>query len=71
MRVKVKVVVAEGRRRALMRVKAEVVVAEVEGEPLESISVNEGESKVVIAEAEMTSTGQDLFISSARLVAPL
>ena len=71
MRVKVKVVVAEGRRRALMRVKAEVVVAEVEGEPLESISVNEGESKVVIAEAEMMSTGQDLFARVAKPLAPL
>ena len=41
--------------------EAEVVVAEVEGEPLEPNSVDEGEAEVII-EAEMTSTGQDLFI---------
>ena len=68
-----------------MRAKAEVVVAEAEGEPLEpnyvdegegepleSNSVDEGEAEVVVVvEAEMTSTGQDLFARGARLLAPL
>jgi len=41
--------------------ETEVVVDEVEGEPLEPNSIDEGEAEVII-EAEMTSTGQDLFI---------
>ena len=47
-------------------------VDEGEGEPLESNSVDEGEAEVVVVvEAEMTSTGQDLFARGARLLAPL
>ena len=47
-------------------------VNEGEGEPLESNSVDEGEAEVVIVvEAKMMSTGQDLFARGARLLAPL
>ena len=52
--------------------EAEVAVAEVEGEPLEPNSVDEGEAEVVVVvEAEMTSTGQYLFARGVRLLAPL
>ena len=44
----------------------------VDGEPLESNFVDEGKVEVVIVvEAEMMSTGQDLFVRGARLLAPL
>jgi len=44
-----------------MRPKAMSSSPKVDGEPLEPNSVDEGEAEVII-EAEMTSTGQDLFI---------
>ena len=44
----------------------------VDGEPLELTSIDEGEAEVVIVvEAKMMSTGQDLFARGARLLAPL
>ena len=47
-------------------------IDEGEGKPLESNFVDEGKVEVVIVvEAEMTSTGQDLFARGARLLAPL
>ena len=66
MRVKVEVVIAEVEGEPLEsnyvdKDEAKVVVAEVEGEPLEPNSIDEGEAEV-ISEAEMMSTGQDLFI---------
>ena len=48
-------------RTLSMREKVEIVITEVEGEPLEPNSIDEGEAEV-ISEAEMMSTGQDLFI---------
>ena len=66
MRAKVEVVITEVEGEPLEsnyvdEDEAEVVVAEVEGEPLEPNSIDKGEAEVII-EAEMTSTGQDLFI---------
>ena len=43
------------------RVKAEVVIAEVEGEPLEPNTIDEGEAEVVVAEGRRRAPQAELY----------